>query len=161
MQPVTLRLTSPRLQPDAPMPEAFTCDGNEISPPLQWYGLPEGTRSLALIIEDPDAPDPAKPQRTFVHWIVYNLPANEAGLSEGANDGNLPPGALEGRNDGGEPGYYGPCPPIGRHRYVHRLFALDAVLPDLGHPSRKQLERAMEGHVLAQARLVATYERSH
>lgn len=161
METDSLHLTSPRYRPGETIPREYTCDGEEISPPLQWYGLPAGTRSLALIIQDPDAPDPAKPERTFVHWVLYNLPANAAGLDEGAAEAGLPPGARQGRNDWGEAGYGGPCPPKGRHRYVHRLFALDSVLPDLGEPSRGELERAMQGHVLAETELVAGYERQH
>ena len=159
MQVDTLRLASPRYGSGAEMPAEFTCDGQELSPPLEWYGLPPGTRSLALILQDPDAPDPAHPQRTWVHWVLYNLPPTEAGLPEGLSDDELPGGALQGRNDWGRTGYGGPCPPVGRHRYVHRLFALDAELPDLGEPTRAELERAMEGHVLASAELTATYAR--
>jgi Raf kinase inhibitor-like YbhB/YbcL family protein len=109
-----------------------------------------------LIVDDPDAPDPRHPRQTWVHWLVYNLPADCAGLPEGQA---LPAGARVGRNDWNSADYGGPCPPIGRHRYFHKLYALDTVLPDLRHPTKSQLEQAMTGHVLAQAELVGTYER--
>lgn len=152
-----MQLTSPCFGSGDSIPRDYTCDGSETSPPLQWFDLPAQTRSLALIVEDPDAPDPAHPRRTFAHWLVYNLPPNDRGLNEGAADGGLPVGARLGINDFGDVGYDGPCPPTGEHRYVHRLFALDAVLPDLGEPDRDALLEAIRGHVLAEAELVATY----
>lgn len=157
---MSLHLASPAFAANAAMPARFTCDGGDISPPLQWSGLPEGTRSLALIVDDPDAPDPAAPQRTWVHWVLYNLPADAAGLPEAAGSAQLPAGTREGRNDWARTGYGGPCPPIGRHRYFHRLYALDVALPDLGQPDKAKLLAAMEGHVLAQAELVGTYQRA-
>lgn len=154
-----LHLTSPRYQEGQPMPRQYTCEGAEVSPPLQWDGLPEDTVSLALIIEDPDAPDPAHPQRIWTHWVLYNLPANEEGLEEDAARAGLPPGAREGANDWGNADYGGPCPPVGRHRYVHHLYALDTELPRMDTPSADELRRAMEGHVLEHAELVATYQK--
>jgi Raf kinase inhibitor-like YbhB/YbcL family protein len=130
-----------------------------VSPPLAWAGAPPGTASFALIVDDPDAPDPAAPRMTWIHWIVYNLPATSAGLPEGVARDALPTGTLEGRNDWQRTGYGGPCPPIGRHRYFHRLYALDAMLPDLRHPTRAALDAAMKGHVLAHAELVGTYQK--
>ncbi len=156
-----LRLTSPRYQDGQAMPRDLSCEGEELSPPLQWYDLPEGTVSLALVIEDPDAPDPAHPQRTFTHWVVYNLPPNAAGLEQGAASDGLPAGAAHGRNDWGNTDYGGPCPPIGRHRYIHRLYALDTKLETLDAPTRQELQDAMSGHILEEADLVATYEKGH
>ena len=141
------------------MPAKCTCDGDDLSPPLEFRGIPEGTRSLALIVDDPDAPDPSAPMRVWVHWVVYNLPPDAAGLAEGASGQGLPAGAREGINDSSEVGYGGPCPPIGRHRYFHKLYALDRVLPDLGAPTKSSLEEAMSGHILASADLIGTYAR--
>ena len=140
------------------IPTRYTCDDANVSPPLAWSGAPAGTKSFALIVDDPDAPDPAAPQRTWVHWVVYNLPAGTASLEEGAST-KLPTGAVDGHNDWKRTGYGGPCPPVGRHRYFHKLHALDIVLP-AGEPLDKAgLERAMEGHVLARAELVGTYQK--
>ncbi|NOU28432.1 MAG: YbhB/YbcL family Raf kinase inhibitor-like protein [Polyangiaceae bacterium] len=155
---MTFRLTSPSFAHEAEIPTKHTCEGADVSPPLVWAGLPAGTKSLALIVDDPDAPDPKAPQRVFVHWVVYDLPPSAKGLAEGAST-QLPPSALQGKNDWKVRGYRGPCPPIGRHRYVHKLYALDTVLPDLGEPDKGALERAMEGHVIAQAVLIGTYEK--
>jgi Raf kinase inhibitor-like YbhB/YbcL family protein len=142
------------------IPLRFTCDGSDLSPPLQWRDVPAGTRSLALILEDPDAPDPKHPRQPFSHWVLYNIPPNTGSLEEAmANVDLLSTGAKLGVNDLHRPGYGGPCPSIGRHRYVHRLFALDTVLPDLAYPTRGALLDAMEGHVLAVAELVGTYQR--
>lgn len=154
------RITSTAFAPDEPIPARFTCDGPGLSPPLAWTSVPEGARSLALIVDDPDAPDPAAPRRTWVHWLLYNLSPSVASLAEGA--GNAPPadGAREGVNDSDELGYGGPCPPIGRHRYYFRLYALDTVLADLGDEARRRhLDAAMEGHVLGSAVLMGTYAR--
>jgi Raf kinase inhibitor-like YbhB/YbcL family protein len=123
--------------------------------------VPAGTRSLALLVEDPDAPDPARPQRTWSHWVLYNIPPGTRELPEGASSETLPRGTREGLNDWHRVGYGGPCPPIGRHRYIHRLYALDTVLPDLGTPTRGQLLDAMRGHILAEADLTGTYEKTH
>ncbi len=139
------------------IPSTYTCEGRDVSPPLTWKGAPEGTKSLALIVSDPDAPDPANPRMTWVHWVLYNIPAETAGIPEGVSD--LPSGTLPGKNDWGRTGYGGPCPPIGRHRYFFRLYALDTVLPDLGTPGMKELLSAMKGHVLAEAELMGTYQK--
>jgi Raf kinase inhibitor-like YbhB/YbcL family protein len=155
-----LTLTSAAFAPGAAIPSMHTCDGDDASPPLAWSGAPAGTRSFALVVDDPDAPDPAAPKRVYVHWVLYGIPASVTGLAAGASGSALPDGAREGENDGGSPGWTGPCPPIGRHRYFHKLYALDAALPDLGPRARKRdLEQAMEGHILAQAELVGTYQR--
>ena len=154
-----LLLTSTDFLAGGTIPPIHTCDGTNVSPRLSWSGLPAGTQSLALIVDDPDAPDPAAPKMTWVHWVLYNLPPQPAHLPAGVREANLPPGTRSGLNDWKKTGYGGPCPPIGRHRYVHKLYALDAVLPDLGQPTKAQLEKAMHGHVLAQAELVGTYQR--
>jgi len=153
---MAITLASGAFRPNQPIPARYTCDGEDVSPPLTWTGVPAGTRSLALIIDDPDAPDPKHPRQVWVHWVLYNLPPDATGLAEAAA---LPSGAKVGRNDWQRADYGGPCPPIGRHRYFHKLYALDTVLPDLKHPTKSQLEQAMKGHVLAQAELVGTYER--
>lgn len=155
-----LMLTSPAFPPDGEIPRLYTCEGKDLAPPLQWSGVPDETRSLVLIVDDPDAPDPKAPRITWVHWVLYDIPARADGLPEGATTARLPAGTREGLNDWRRTGYSGPCPPIGRHRYVHKLYALDAALPDLDEPTKTQLEAAMEGHVLAQAELVGTYEKA-
>lgn len=157
--PMSLTLSSTSFPAAGSIPVRCTCDGRDISPQLAWAGLPAGTQSLVLIIDDPDAPDPAAPTMTWVHWLLYNLPPSAAGLAEGLAAGDLPAGTRQGLNDWRRTGYGGPCPPIGRHRYVHRLFALDVLLPDLKQPTKSALERAMQGHVLAQAELVGYYQR--
>ena len=157
--PATFALTSSSFSPGAEFPSRHTCDGEDVSPALAWSGAPEGTKSFALIVDDPDAPDPRAPKVVWVHWVLYDLPAGTTSLPPGLTAKSLPQGAREGLNDWKQAGWRGPCPPIGRHRYFHRLYALDAVLPDLGRPTKAQLEKAMEGHVLARAELVGTYQR--
>jgi len=154
-----LTLLSPAFADHAPIPAIYTCDGEDVAPPIGWSGPPPHTASFALIVDDPDAPDPAAPKRTYVHWVLYDIPAAVRELEEGAGGAALPAGAREGRNDWGRTGYGGPCPPIGRHRYFFKLYALDAPLGDLGEPTKAELERAMEGHVLERTELVGTYER--
>jgi Raf kinase inhibitor-like YbhB/YbcL family protein len=155
---MALSLSSTAFAHQAEIPREHTCEGKDVSPPLAWSGVPDGTSSLALIVDDPDAPDPTAPKTVWVHWVLYNLPPQAPGLAEGASRA-LPPGTLEGLNDWKRTGYGGPCPPIGRHRYFHKLYALDALLPDLGRPTKAQLEEAMEGHVLARAELMGTYQK--
>lgn len=121
--------------------------------------MPAGAKSLALIVDDPDAPDPAAPRMTWVHWVLYNIPPGATGLPEAVAPGDLPPSTKQGLNDWKRTGYGGPCPPVGRHRYFHKLYALDVVLPDLGNPTKAALEKAMHRHMLAQATLVGTYQR--
>jgi hypothetical protein len=156
---MTLTITSPAFSHQGEIPKPFTCDGKDTSPALEWSGLPDGTKSLALIVDDPDAPDPAAPKMTWVHWVLYNIPTTVTGLAEGVQPEDLPKGTLEGLNDWKRTGYGGPCPPIGRHRYFHKLYALDTVLEDLGRPTKEHLEKAMEGHVLGKAELIGTYQR--
>ena len=141
------------------MAAKYTCEGDDVAPPLSWDGIPAGTSSLVLIVDDPDAPDPAAPQMTWVHWILYNLPADSAGLPESSTTADLPAGTGEGINDWKRLGYGGPCPPVGRHRYFHKLYALDTVLEGLERPTKAQLESAMHGHVLEQAQLLGHYQK--
>ncbi len=154
---MTLRMTSSSFQAEGEIPTKHTCEGSDVSPNLAWSGIPRGTKSLSLIVDDPDAPDPRAPKMTWVHWVLYDIPPDVASLSEGPAE--LPAGAREGRNDWKTVGYRGPCPPSGRHRYFHKLYALDVVLPDLGQPDKAALERAMKGHVLEEASVVGTYAR--
>ena len=153
--PMTLSLTSPAFAANGPIPAVHTCDGRDLSPPLAWSGVPPAAKSLALVVDDPDAP-----RGTWVHWVVYNLPPSAAGLAEGAGSGALPAGALGGVNDFKRASYDGPCPPSGRHRYFHKLYALDIVVEGMDGPTASELERAMQGHVLARGELVGTYERA-
>jgi len=154
-------LTSSAFKPNGEIPTAYTCDGRNVSPPLAWEGVPEKAKSLVLIVDDPDAPDPKAPKMIWVHWVLYNLPPNSHGLGEAVSSASLPPGTLEGVNDWMWPGYAGPCPPVGRHRYFLKLYALDKMLPDLKAPGKAQVEAAMQGHIIATAELMGTYQRSH
>ena len=150
-------LTSPSFGPGAEIPRRHTCEGQDVSPALQWAGAPEGTRAFALIVDDPDAPDPQAPRTVWAHWLLYDLPADTSALAEGVRA--LPAGTREGLNDWKRTGDGGPCPPIGRHRYFHKLYALDAPLGDRGRPTRLVLVDALQGHVLAQAELIGTYQK--
>jgi len=154
---MTLQLTSTAFKDGGEIPATYTCDSDDVSPPLAWSGAPASTKSFALVVDDPDAPDPRAPRMVWVHWVVYNLPASAASLDEGAR--HLPHGAKTGVNDFRKTAYGGPCPPVGKHRYFFKLYALDAVLPDLGKPTKGQVEKAMSGHVLAEAQLMGTYQR--
>ena len=156
---MSLRLSSTAFEPGGEIPRRHTCDGPDLSPPLAWSGLPEGTLSLVLIVDDPDAPDPAAPKVTWVHWVLYNIPLSAAGLPRATDTEDLPDGTREGLNDWRHTGYRGPCPPIGRHRYFYKLYAVDTVFPDLGPVTKAQLKEEMEGHILDQAQLMGTYQR--
>lgn len=147
-------LTSPAFAHEGEIPARYTCEGDDVSPPLRWSDVPEGTKSLALIVDDPDAPDPKAPRMTWVHWVVYDLPADVRELAEGAP---LPKGTREGLNDWKRTGWGGPCPPIGRHRYFFKLYALDRVLGDLDQPNKAQLVAAIDGFLLAEAMLMGTF----
>ena len=153
-------ITSASFSEKEEIPRRYTCEGEDVSPALRWSGVPDGARSLVLIMDDPDAPDPQAPKMTWVHWILYDIPPDAAGLPEAVPEAGLPPGTKQGKNDWKRTGYGGPCPPIGRHRYFHKLYALDATLGDLGQPTKAGLDRAMQGKVLAQAELVGTYEKA-
>ena len=152
-----MELYSSAFAPMAAIPPRHSCDGEDISPPLAWRGVPAGTASLALIVDDPDAPDPAAPKMTWVHWLLYNLPPDLTALAEGLPE--RPAGALEGVNDFGLSAYRGPCPPVGTHRYFFKLYALKRMLPPMHEPTKPLLLQAMRGQVLAQAELVGTYHR--
>lgn len=152
-------LSSPAFKHNSEIPVQYTCEGKDISPPLNWQGAPNGTKSFAIVVDDPDAPDPAAPKMTWVHWVVFNIPANVSSLPPNAH--NLPDEVHEGHNDWKVSGYRGPCPPIGRHHYHHKIYALDTLLPDHGITTKADLEKAMKGHILSQAELVATYEKKH
>jgi hypothetical protein len=156
---MSLILTSPSFQHGGVIPYSHTCDGADHSPALLWHGVPAKAQSLVLIVDDPDAPDPKAPKMTWVHWVLYNLSPQTDGLPEGVTAARLPAGTLQGLNDWKRTGYGGPCPPIGRHRYFHKLYALDAMLPDLKQPGKAALEQAMQGHVLAQAELIGLYQK--
>lgn len=152
-----MRITSSAFADGSEIPSKYTCDGSDVSPPLSWSDVPPGTRSIALIVDDPDAPDPAAPRQTWVHWVVFDLPADAGGLDENAH--RLAHGRV-GINDWNRTSWGGPCPPIGRHRYMFKLYALDRVL-ELARPSKHELERAMSGHILAEATLIGTYQKHH
>jgi Raf kinase inhibitor-like YbhB/YbcL family protein len=155
-----LSLTSLAFADGGEIPKRYTCEGDDISPPLAWTGAPERTRSFALVVDDPDAPDPNAPKMTWVHWVLYNLPSECRELSEAVAADGLPPGTQMGRNDWRNLGYGGPCPPTGRHRYFHKLYALDIFVPDLASPTKAELEKAMKGHVLDRAELVGTFAKA-
>jgi Raf kinase inhibitor-like YbhB/YbcL family protein len=156
---MALTLTSSAFSHNGSIPAQYTCEGNDISPDLSWSDIPPKAKSLVLIVDDPDAPDPAAPKLTWVHWVLYNIPANATGLPQAVTAKALPAGTREGLNDWKRTGYGGPCPPIGRHRYFHKLYALDVVLPDLGPPTKADIEKAMKGHVLAETQLIGTYQK--
>jgi len=156
---MSLSLSSASFPANGMIPSRHTCDGQDLSPQLAWTGLPANTKSLVLIVDDPDAPDPAAPKMTWVHWVLYNLPPTATDLAEGVAVRDLPPGTRLGLNDWQRTGYGGPCPPIGKHRYVHKLFALDVLLPDLRNPTKASLEQAMQAHVLARTELIGHYQR--
>jgi Raf kinase inhibitor-like YbhB/YbcL family protein len=154
------KLTSSGFADGQEIPREYTCDGDDTSPPLEWTGVPLGTESLVLIVDDPDAPDPEAPKMTWVHWVLYNLPPSATNLPGGVKPADLPAGTNRGLNDWNRAGYGGPCPPTGRHRYFHKLYALDVKLPDIGEATKASVEQAMVGHVLAKAQLVGSYERA-
>ena len=155
---MALEITSPAFTQGGQMASKYTCEGDDVSPKLVFDGLPPGTQSLVLIVDDPDAPDPKAPKRVWVHWLVYNIPPSAKGLDEDAARKGLPQGARTGINDKKSDSYHGPCPPIGRHRYFHKLYALDTTL-DLTGPSKADLLAAMTGHILAEAELIGTYQK--
>jgi Raf kinase inhibitor-like YbhB/YbcL family protein len=152
----TMRITSPAFQEGGTVPQTFTCDGKDSSPQLEWSGVPASAKSLALICDDPDAP-----RGTWVHWVLFNIPTSANGLPEAVPmQKNLQDGSIQGTNDFGKIGYGGPCPPPGKpHRYFFKLYALDTTLGLDPGATKKQLESAMKGHILAEGQLMGTYGR--
>lgn len=157
--PVSFTLASPAFEREGEIPRRHTCEGRNVSPPLTWSDVPEGTRSFALIVEDPDPPPPMAPRMTWVHWLLYNLPGEARSLPENFTRDLLPPQTGEGWNGWRMIGYGGPCPPLVEHRYVYTLYALRTVLPLFGTPTRAKLKQAMRGHILGRAELVGSYWR--
>lgn len=155
---MAITLRSSAFDQMSPVPQRFTCEGDDISPPLAWSGIPPETKSLVLIVDDPDAPDPKAPKRTWVHWVLFDIPEDVRELPENAARSGLPEGTQIGKNDWGRRDYGGPCPPTGKHRYVHKIYALDTTL-GLKSPTKAELEEAMEGHILARGELIGTYEK--
>lgn len=151
-----MQLHSPAFDDDQTLPQAYTCDGKDLSPPLGWTGTPAGAKSFVLFADDPDAPG-----QTFIHWVAYNIPAALTGLAEGQS-GIETPGFLQGLNSKGEKGFMGACPPTGHgaHRYNFRLYALNTVLDIEDGADKETVGQAMNGHVLAEARLTARYART-
>lgn len=150
---MSIQLTSSAFANDGPIPAQYACTGADVSPSLTWSEPPAGTQSFALIMDDPDAPD-----GTWVHWVLFNIPASSRGLSEGIpSEGTLPDGSTHGKNSSGNPGYDGPCPPTGTHRYFFKLYALDEMLGILSGADKGELLKAMEGHTLAQGQLMGTF----
>jgi Raf kinase inhibitor-like YbhB/YbcL family protein len=156
---MTLAIHSTAFEHMGPIPAKYTCEGADVSPPLQWKGVPPQAKSLVLIVDDPDAPDPKAPKMTWVHWVLYNLPPASVGLPEAVPTENLPHGTQDGQNDWKRTGYGGPCPPIGRHRYFFKLYALDKVLEKMAQPTKAEVELAMKGHVIAQVEMIGTYQK--
>ncbi len=156
---MTFVITSPAFAHGAAIPAKYTCQGDDISAPLTWSGIFAGAKSIVLIVDDPDAPDPKAPRMIWVHWVLYNLPPDSTGLPEGISPELLPAGTGEGLNDWKRTGYGGPCPPIGRHRYFHKLYALDKKIEGLKRPGKAEVEAAMKGHIVGETTLMGTYEK--
>jgi len=157
---MALTLKSSAFPHNGAIPRRYTCQGEDVSVPLAWSGAPPATKSFVLIVDDPDAPDPKAPRMTWVHWVLYSLPPTAMSLQDGISTGELPKGTLEGLNDWKRTGYGGPCPPIGRHRYFHKLYALGTLLPAMESATKSDLEQAMKGHVLERAELIGTYQKN-
>ncbi len=152
---MTLEVTSSAFTQGNPIPARYSCKGEDISPPLTWSDPPAGTQSFVLIMDDPDAP-----MGTWVHWVIYNIPASARGLPENVpSDAQLPDGSVQGKNSWGRFGYGGPCPPSGTHRYFFKLYALDTTLDLPAGADKRTLESAMRGHILAQGELMGTFSR--
>ena len=158
---MSLKITSTAFQPGGSIPSKYTCEDRDLSPPLAWSGAPSSTKSFALIVEDPDAPDPAKPTRVVSHWVAYNIPATATALAENASNAGMPPGSAQGVNEGNKPFYMGPCPPIGSHRYFFKLYALDTVLTGLKNPKKANLQQAIQKHVVDSTQLIGTHQKAN
>jgi Raf kinase inhibitor-like YbhB/YbcL family protein len=156
----TLNLSSPAFVANGSIPTKYTCEGAGVSPPLAWSRAPSSTKSFALIVEDPDAPDPAKPTRVVSHWVAYNIPATTTALAENASKTGMPAGSAQGVNEGNKPFYMGPCPPIGSHRYFFKLYAIDTVLTGLKNPKKANLQQAIQKHVVDSTQLIGTYQKA-
>ena len=159
VSPMPMTLKSSSFAHQTPIPNRFTCDGPDVSPALSWSNIPQNTKSLVLIVDDPDVPIPAIPIITWVHWLLYNIPPTISELPEKIMQNDLPTGTLQGKNDWKQTSYRGPCPPIGKHRYFFKLYALDTELPDLNLPNKTRLEKAMAGHIIDYAELIGIYNR--
>lgn len=157
---MTLRIESPAFQHGGAIPRQYTCDDRDVSPPLRWSGVPDRAKSLVLIVDDPDAPDPAAPKRVYVHWVLYDIPVSVTRIDEGGEHAAVKAGARQGKNDWDRVGYGGPCPPIGRHRYYFKLYALDTMLGDRGESTKRDIEQAMREHIVESAEVMGTYQRS-
>lgn len=155
-----LNLSSTAFAANASIPPKYTCEGANVSPPLAWSGAPATAKSFALIVEDPDAPDPAKPTRVVTHWVAYNVPGTTTALAENASKKGMPAGSAQGANEGNKPVYMGPCPPIGSHRYFFKLYVLDTVLAGLKNPKKADLQQAMQTHVVDSTQLIGTYQKT-
>lgn len=155
-----MTITSPEFSDGGDLPSVLSCNGDGRSPALSWSGVPANAQSLALISDDPDAPDPKAPKLVFVHWVLWDMDPKSGGLPGGVQAGEKPNGGKQGRNDGGKTGWTPPCPPIGRHRYFFKLYALDKQLGPLNgeKTTKADLLAAMKGHVLAEAVVMGTYE---
>lgn len=155
------QITSTAFGDQEEIPAKHTCEDKDISPALEWASVPEGTQSLALIVDDPDAPDPNAPKMVWVHWVLFNLPPDSQALPEGVSSDALPEGTREGLNDWKETGWRGPCPPVGKHRYFFRLYALDCRLDEQRQVDRARLDQMMQGHILGEAVVMGTYQKKH
>ena len=155
-----ISLSSTAFAHQGAIPKRYTCQGDDISPPLRWRGVPSRAKSLVLIVDDPDAPDPRAPKMTWVHWVLYNLTADSEGLPAGVKSKDLPAGTQQGLNSWGRTGYGGPCPPIGEHRYFFKLYALDAKLDGLTNPAKDAVVKAMQGHIIENIQLMGTYQKT-
>lgn len=154
---MALTLSSPAFQPNTSIPSHYTCDGDNISPPLEWSDIPEGAKALVLIMDDPDVPKTLRPDGMYDHWVLFNIPTSVVGLPE--NIQNVP-GARQGKNTSGKLGYTGPCPPDRQHRYFFKLYALDTTLNLPEGATKTEVEAAMKGHILEEAQLMGVYDRA-
>lgn len=154
-----MKIQSPVFKENGQIPSLYTCEGQDISPELYWSEVPTNTKSLVLVVDDPDAPDPNAPKMVWIHWILFNIPPSAQGLKENALINGLPTGTQIGKNSWNKQAYGGPCPPIGRHRYYHKLYALDVTLDNLNAPTIEQLQNAMQNHIIDQAVLMGTYQK--
>ena len=154
---IPMMVRSPSFKQEGAIPARYTCDDQNVSPPLEWAGVPTDTKSLALIVDDPGTQNSDAPRMAWVHWVIYNIPSDSHGMPESAVAEPIQPGTLLGLNDWHHTGYEGPCPTTGKSSYFFKLYALDTLLPDLKRPTKAALETAMHGHILGQSTLVGFY----